>query len=379
MDVICYDIETMKEYFLVVALIPGEPYKVFKVNKNENNLDAFVAFTQKYKDHYWVGYNNLRFDSQIVEWVIRNYQDWHDLSNLEITAKISQKSADVIHDANFDVFPEFREWELSNKQIDLFKVHHYDNKNRRVSLKRLEFEMDLDNIEEMPIHHSKTNMTDEEINLITDYCFNDVSATYEFYKVTIGDTTHPLYKNKNKIELRQDIEQEFGIKCLNYSDSKIGDEMIKKYYCQEKGIEYKDLPKKGTFRKNVHVKDCIADYVEFTTPQLKQFLREVKRESLTMKDDFKHEVVYYGNTYSFMKGGLHTENSPKIFEADEEYEIIDWDVSSYYPAIIINNGRYPKHLGPQFLAGYKKMFEKRLELKPKAKKDKRIEIGRAHV
>ena len=372
MDIICYDIETMKEYFLVVALIPGEPYKVFKVNKNENNLDAFVAFTQKYKDHYWVGYNNLRFDSQIVEWVIRNYQDWHDLSNLEITAKISQKSADVIHDANFDVFPEFREWELSNKQIDLFKVHHYDNKNRRVSLKRLEFEMDLDNIEEMPIHHSKTNMTDEEINLITDYCFNDVSATYEFYKVTIGDTTHPLYKNKNKIELRQDIEQEFGIKCLNYSDSKIGDEMIKKYYCQEKGIEYKDLPKKGTFRKNVHVKDCIADYVEFTTPQLKQFLREVKRESLTMKDDFKHEVVYYGNTYSFMKGGLHTENSPKIFEADEEYEIIDWDVSSYYPAIIINNGRYPKHLGPQFLAGYKKMFEKRLELKPKAKKDKRI-------
>ena len=372
MDVIIYDIETMKEYFLVVALIPGEPYRLFKVNKNENNLDAFVAFTQKYKDHYWVGYNNLRFDSQVVEWVIRNYQDWYDLSNLEITAKIAQKAADVIHDANFDVFPEFREWELTNKQIDLFKVHHYDNKNRRVSLKRLEFEMDLDNIEEMPIHHSKTNMTDEEIDLTTDYCFNDVWATYEFYKVTIGDTTHPLYKNKNKIELRQDIEQEFGIKCLNYSDSKIGDEMIKKFYCQEKGIEYKDLPKKGTFRKNVHVKDCIAEYVEFTTPQLKQFLREVKRESLTMKDDFKHEVVYYGNTYSFMKGGLHTENSPKIFEANEEYEIIDWDVSSYYPAIIINNGRYPKHLGPQFLAGYKKMFEKRLELKPKAKKDKRI-------
>jgi hypothetical protein len=69
---------------------------------------------------------------------------------------------------------------------------------------------------------------------------------------------------------------------------------------------------------------------------------------------------------------LHTENSPKIFEADDEHEIIDWDVSSYYPAIIINNMRYPKHLGPQFLAGYKRMFEKRLELKPQAKKDKRI-------
>jgi hypothetical protein len=372
MDVVIYDIETMKEYFLVVALIPGQPHHIFKVNRDENNLDAFISFTEKHKDHYWVGYNSLRFDSQVVEWIIRNHEYWHELSNLEITAKIAQKASDVIDDANHDVFPEYRESELSLKQIDLFKVHHFDNKNRRVSLKRLEFEMDLENIEEMPIHHSKEGLTAEDISLTTEYCINDVWATYQFYMVTIGETSHPLYKNKNKIALRQDIEAEFGIKCLNYSDSKIGDEMIKKFYCQEKNISYQELPKKGTFRKVVFVKDCIADYVTFTTPQLQKFLSTIKKERLTMKDDFKHELIYCGNTYSFMKGGLHTENSPKTFEADDEHEIIDWDVSSYYPAIIINNGRYPKHLGPQFLSGYKNMFAKRLELKPLAKKDKRI-------
>ena len=79
-------------------------------------------------------------------------------------------------------------------------------------------------------------------------------ATYEFYKVTTGNTDHPLYKGNNQIELRQDIEEEFGIPCLNYSDSKIGDEMIKKYYCEEKGIQYSDLPKKGLFRNEVKVK-----------------------------------------------------------------------------------------------------------------------------
>lgn len=47
-----------------------------------------------------------------------------------------------------------------------------------------------------------------------------------------------------------------------------------------------------------------------------------------------------------------------------------WD--AYYPAIIINNGRYPQHLGKEFLEGYKQMFNKRLELKPQAKKDKKI-------
>jgi DNA-binding TFAR19-related protein (PDSD5 family) len=77
--------------------------------------------------------------------------------------------------------------------------------------------------------------------LTAEYCENDVMATYEFYKVTIGDCEHPLYKGNNQIELRQDIQEEFGIPCLNYSDSKIGDEMIKKYYCIEKGIDYKEL------------------------------------------------------------------------------------------------------------------------------------------
>jgi hypothetical protein len=42
--------------------------------------------------------------------------------------------------------------------------------------------------------------------------------------------------------------------------------------------------------------------------------------------------------------------------------------NAYYPAIIINNGRYPAHLGKEFLRGYKAMFEKRLELKPLAEK-----------
>ena len=46
--------------------------------------------------------------------------------------------------------------------------------------------------------------------------------------------------------------------------------------------------------------------------------------------------------------------------------------NAYYPAIIINNGRYPAHLGKEFLRGYTTMFEKRLELKPLAKKDKKI-------
>ena len=199
MDVLIYDIETMKELFLIGIYDPeNKKYHEFEVSKNKNQLDAFIRFTEIYRDLYWVGYNNLRFDSQVVEWIIRNHEHWHELSSLEVCAKIAQKAADVIHDANYDVFPEYREEWLTLKQIDIFKVNHYDNKNRMVSLKRLEFELDLENIEEMPIHHSKTNMTTEEIQLTKDYCKNDVMATYEFYKVTTGDTEHPYTKETIK-------------------------------------------------------------------------------------------------------------------------------------------------------------------------------------
>jgi len=373
MKVYIYDIETMQELFLIGLFDPEtKEYQEFEISRWNNSLDRFIKFIENKDEYYWVGYNNLRFDSQVIEYVIKNYDDWHHLSGLEICAKIAQKAADVIHDANYDVFPEYREHELSLKQLDLFKINHFDNKNRMVSLKRLEFEMDLENIEEMPIHHQKIDMSKKDIILTMNYCRNDVMATYEFYKITTGDTEHPLYKGNNQIQLRMDIKEEFNINCLNYSDSKIGDEMIKKYYCQEKGIEYAQLPKKGYFRTEINVKNCIASYVEFKTPQLKEFLKKIKAIKLKLLDDFKESVVFYDNTYSFMKGGLHTENSPKIFEADDEYEIIDWDVSSYYPAIIINNEKYPQHLGKDFLRGYKQMFDKRLELKPLAKTDKKI-------
>ena len=77
-----------------------------------------------------------------------------------------------------------------------------------------------------------------------------------------------------KIQLRKDIEEEFGIQCLNYSDSKIGDEIIKKYYCQEKGIDIRELPRKGYFRKSIDMKNCIAHYVKFETKQLQESVKQ---------------------------------------------------------------------------------------------------------
>lgn len=373
MDVIIYDIETLKELFLVVLYNPKDNSEnVFQISKFKNNSDSLIRYLEENYNFYFVGYNNLRFDSQVIQYFYLNHDKWHELSGLEICQKIYQFAQDTIDDANYELFAKYSESALSFKQIDLFKINHYDNKNRRVSLKRLEFEMDFENIEEMPIHHSKVNMTLDDIDITIGYCKNDVRATYEFYKITTGNTEHPLYKNNNQIQLRLDIQEEFGINCINYSDSKIGDEIIKKYYTEEKNISIKELPSKGYFRKEIRVKDCIAPYINFKTKQLKQFHKEIKGRILSAKDEFVESIIFADMEYTFAKGGIHSVNKPEMFESDDEYEIIDWDVSSYYPAIIINNKKYPAHLGKEFLIGYKKLFEKRLALKRFAKTDKKI-------
>lgn len=372
-SVVVCDIETIKSFFLVVAYDPElNEWFEFEVSKRKCQIDSFINFYERYKSHYWVTYNGLKFDGIVLEFLLRNYQFWTEKSCLEICEILWQKGQDVIDDANYDVFPEYREEALSIKQIDVFEINGFSNKNRLVGLKRLEFEMNLPDIEELPIKHDATDLTEEDHNSLVVYCRNDVKATYEFYKITIGETEHPLYRENNQIQLRRDIQEEFGINCLNYSDTKIGDEIIKKFYCEEKRIDYKELPKKGTFRKSINVKDCIASYIKFQTPELRQFLYRIKQLSFSQKDEFKESIVFRGNIYSFMRGGLHTENKPEIFEASENKLIIDLDVSSYYPAIIINNRRYPAHLGKEFLRGYEKLFNKRLELKPLAKSDRRI-------
>ena len=68
----------------------------------------------------------------------------------------------------------------------------------------------------------------------------------------------------------------------------------------------------------------------------------------------------------------HSINSNEIYEATENNYIIDVDVASMYPALFINLKLYPKHLGKELLKVYTELYNKRLELKPLAKTDKKI-------
>lgn len=273
-NVLLYDIETLREMFLVVVYIPKEGFRKWEISKWRNEIDGFVKFTEEYSNWWWCGYNNLSFDSQIVEWILRNHQEWNELSSLEITEKIAQKAQDRISDANYDIFPEYREESLSLKQIDLFTIWHFNNRNKSMSLKGLEFFMKMENIEETPVPFNKSDLSREECVDVIKYCINDVKATYQFYLYTIGETNHPLYKGKNKINDRLILEKEIGLKCLNYDDVRIGAEWNKLDYIKLTGKNEKQLkPQRVNHFFGKKYKQFFPKTVEFQTPELREFIR----------------------------------------------------------------------------------------------------------
>ncbi len=369
------DIETLKELTLFSFYnSETKEWKEFEISKNKNELLNFCNWYNINNLEAAVYYNGISFDCVVIEHCLRTFESWLSLDNLEITKIIWQYAQDVIDNKNYGVFLQYREEHFSVPCIDVFTINGLENEARRSSLKKIEFQLDWWNVEEMPIYHNQENLTDSDIENCKSYCRNDILATNELYQLTIGNTNHPIYKGNNQIELRKDIQAEFNINCLNYSDIKIGDELMKQQYCLTKGIEINQLPKKGTFRSSISLKDCIPSYIKFKTPTLQKLLKDLKSKKVGQRD--KHEVVFkYGklNTeYTIGLGGGHSTNKNEIHKATGDILIIDLDVSSLYPAIMVNEEYYPKHLGKELLKVYKELYLKRIELKPQSKKDKKI-------
>lgn len=80
------------------------------------------------------------------------------------------------------------------------------------------------------------------------------------------------------------------------------------------------------------------------------------------------KVTINESTYKLGIGGLHSTEKAAAHVADDDWMLIDRDVASYYPAIIIETGLYPQHLGKHFLHIYKDIRSQRLAAKKAGRK-----------
>lgn len=340
-----YDIETLASCFTYTAInIDTEEILQYVIHKERNEIDELINHLKLCKGQ--IGFNNINFDYPIIHSILKRYNNWLlcKLSNSEIISQIYIIAQELINNQNKDTnFSSIKESEMVIPQLDLFKLWHYDNSARMTSLKSLEISMNYPNVMDMPIDHTEENINIEQIDEILEYNLNDVLATYEFYKKSIS-----------KISLRKQIQSKYDIKCINYPDTKIGEELVLKLYCEATGKNPYDVKKLRTYRNRFDFKDCIPSYIKYESKEFNDLLIYLKGISVsTLKKSFAYSVIYKGFKYDLGTGGIHGANKSGLYEIKNNEIIKDSDVASLYPSLAIVNGLYPEHLGKDFYKVYK--------------------------
>ena len=312
------------------------------------------------------GFNNLAYDYPLLHHFLRHWKKEYEFyDGYELSQASYAKSQYLIE----ELFTEVKKPLIP--QIDLYKIWHYNNKARMTSLKDLEIQMRMENVEEMPIHHTQWCKEGDEIKVL-EYNKNDVLATYKFLLVTLGRTEYSLYKGENKLQLRNDLNKKFHVNVTNMGDVPMGEELMLQLYCRETGNNPWYLKKSGgTPRSIINLKDCIPKWCDLKTKEFNNFLNQVKNTSIKgEKGEFQFSVIYHQYKFDFGLGGSHGSIRPGVYESDDDWIIVDYDVASLYPSIAKSLQLYPEHLGIPFLHQYVGFIDTRLEEKSKPKNER---------
>jgi hypothetical protein len=347
-DAYVHDIENYPNVFLFGAIHAlTETLYIFEISHRRDDRQAFYLFTEYLREHRdeEIGYNNLGYDYPVQHSILNNI--------IHITnADIYKKGDSIINAGDENRFAHTvweKDWIVP--QLDLYKIHHFDNQAKRTSLKTLEFNMRMENIEDLPFTPG-TYLTDSQIDTLRQYLIHDLKATLMLYK-----------HSKKLIDFRRELSAKYGRNFMNHNDTKIG----KDYFIMElekSGIQCFE-PGSGkprqTHRPSIALNSVIFPYVRFEQPEFNRVLNWLRQQVITetkgVFTDLSADIN--GFSFDFGTGGIHGSIESQTIRSTENYVIIDLDVASFYPNLAISNELYPAHLGKQFCTIYKNVYDMR--------------------
>lgn len=121
----------------------------------------------------------------------------------------------------------------------------------------------------------------------------------------------------------------------------------------------------------IPLNEVILPFIEFESPILKSVLADMKKQTVSPgRKGYEKHFIFDELEYTVGVGGIHSVNKPEEIIPTKDEMLIDIDVASLYPSIIIQYGFYPKHLGKEFLEVYSQIRDERLEAKHNGNKVK---------
>lgn len=323
---VVYDCETLAKMFTISFLnYDSDEYVQFVINDDVNQLYEITKF-MKGVEHL-ISFNGVHFDDIILGWILQ--QEYVTAEEIYEVAQIT-----INQEKDRDAFRKYSKYRY-NKSWESIDVFLYWSKmlrlSKKMSLKYFESNMDL-KVQEMPIHHTQTEFTEEEIKMVLDYNLHDVVATKTLAK-----------RLKDQINLRVGIKDQYGLDALSWDAPKIASELLLDSFCRKtqpknKRLEdYKSEVRRNKFTRTSFLNKHYLPKIQFKTTVFKDLYTRI----CNTKDGFTEDLIFKlcdGSRIkiNYGKGGVHVINKDEKYESNELHTVWSSDVSSLYPTLLEN-------------------------------------------
>jgi len=364
-----YDIEVFQNIFhcSVKNTETNDIYK-FEISERKNQLRELVKFFKQvdkyitWGDYYttniniptniiFCGYNNLHYDNPIINYIIE-YEDKLMQYNIPTICSSIFNLSKTITASSEDNIDAWKHWKYQI-WFDTFDILTmlYSNK-LRVGLKEIQVTMQYPNVQEFVCDWTKP-LPLEDFDSMIDYNINDIESTSEL-----------LNRCKKDVDLRIAIEDEYGVRVLSKDGVNIGMKILTQKYLEKTGLTWQDIKDLRSPMSVIPLKDVILPFIKYDSPILQRVLDDMKNQIVSPgRKGYENKFVFNNLRYSVGVGGIHSVNSPEIIIPRDDEMLIDIDVASLYPSMLIEYEFYPKHLGKEFLEVYKQIKDERIEAK----------------
>jgi hypothetical protein len=364
-----YDIEVFQNIFhcSVKNTETNDIYK-FEISERKNQLRDLVKFFKQvdkyitWGDYYttninipaniiFCGYNNLHYDNPIINYIIE-YEDKLMQYNIPTICSSIFNLSKTITASSEDNIDAWKHWKYQI-WFDTFDILTmlYSNK-LRVGLKEIQVTMQYPNVQEFVCDWTKP-LPLEDFDSMIDYNINDIESTSEL-----------LNRCKKDVDLRIAIEDEYGVRVLSKDGVNIGMKILTQKYLEKTGLTWWDIKDLRSPMSVIPLKDVILPFIKYDSPILQRVLEDMKNQIVSPgRKGYENKFVFNNLRYSVGVGGIHSVNSPEIIIPRDDEMLIDIDVASLYPSMLIEYEFYPKHLGKEFLEVYKQIKDERIEAK----------------
>lgn len=342
-------------------------YRFSIFEDDDSELYPLLNWLQYQADYF--GYNNNKYDRLMLSALLMYYNQFDKPSKLiEFLYDTSQR---IIRNSDNDVLwqDSFTNMLMKNRlnfrDLDLFQIFRLDHFHK--SLKQTSINIKWYNL----LEYHMPPISELDVNYyyrLTENRGLSIEQLNRLYRNSFERYLHPAWKkemeeyndndvficcelvrmNQEEIRLRYMISKEYEINVLSASRSTIADKVIVKLYSKFTGLHPKRFIDTKTIRRKIEVSEILSDKIQFLSPQLNDLLQSLR--SLVLrgeKGEFERTFTYAGTSYTLATGGLHSNEIPAIYVADDKQTIVDRDVTSYYPNLIRSLKVCQKHLNPK--------------------------------